>query len=221
MANYRLVPKDESLSHHGIEGQKWGVRNGPPYPLSAGDHSAAEKRAIKKESKKNYKEIRDSYPGLIAVANGKRIRQKLEDLRANNPKIQEMPNITRKINSFNDTDRASKFLEECAKLDLEKFDDEYFYSDLNRLIDIYKHEGDIFIDLFNNPPKELKDKYSDVISDWNKLWHAHDAILESLRPIYKEAANDILGKYADKKVDGRSAEEILAKSMEYYFMGFD
>lgn len=22
------------LSHHGIKGQKWGVRNGPPYPLS-------------------------------------------------------------------------------------------------------------------------------------------------------------------------------------------
>lgn len=26
---------DESpfLEHHGIKGQKWGVRNGPPYPL--------------------------------------------------------------------------------------------------------------------------------------------------------------------------------------------
>ena len=22
------------LYHHGIEGQKWGVRNGPPYPLT-------------------------------------------------------------------------------------------------------------------------------------------------------------------------------------------
>ena len=22
------------LSHHGIEGQRWGVRNGPPYPLN-------------------------------------------------------------------------------------------------------------------------------------------------------------------------------------------
>lgn len=38
---------DESsyLSHHGIQGQKWGKKNGPPYPLGASDHSAAEKKA--------------------------------------------------------------------------------------------------------------------------------------------------------------------------------
>ena len=32
----RLVKEDDNhdeLSHHGIKGQKWGVRNGPPYPL--------------------------------------------------------------------------------------------------------------------------------------------------------------------------------------------
>ena len=33
------------LAHHGILGQKWGVRNGPPYPLGAGQHSASEKKA--------------------------------------------------------------------------------------------------------------------------------------------------------------------------------
>lgn len=33
------------LVHHGITGQKWGVRNGPPYPLSAGQHSAKERKA--------------------------------------------------------------------------------------------------------------------------------------------------------------------------------
>lgn len=35
------------LKHHGILGQKWGKRNGPPYPLGAEDHSAAEKKAAK------------------------------------------------------------------------------------------------------------------------------------------------------------------------------
>ena len=34
---------DEYLMHHGIRGQKWGVKNGPPYPLNASDKSSAEK----------------------------------------------------------------------------------------------------------------------------------------------------------------------------------
>lgn len=29
--------------HHGIKGQKWGQKNGPPYPLKAGSHSSGEK----------------------------------------------------------------------------------------------------------------------------------------------------------------------------------
>lgn len=33
------------LSHHGIKGQKWGVKNGPPYPLKQSSKSKAEKKA--------------------------------------------------------------------------------------------------------------------------------------------------------------------------------
>lgn len=42
---------ERRLQHHGILGQKWGKRNGPPYPLGGGDYSQAEKRAIYKKRK--------------------------------------------------------------------------------------------------------------------------------------------------------------------------
>ena len=38
-----------SLYHHGIAGQKWGRKNGPPYPLGSSQKSSAEKKAEKNE----------------------------------------------------------------------------------------------------------------------------------------------------------------------------
>lgn len=59
----------QELYHHGIRGQRWGKKNGPPYPLDESDHSVAEKRAEKsgggfnrprKNVKKKPKPIRGS-----------------------------------------------------------------------------------------------------------------------------------------------------------------
>lgn len=35
------------IAHHGILGQAWGKRNGPPYPLRGGDYSPEEKKKIR------------------------------------------------------------------------------------------------------------------------------------------------------------------------------
>lgn len=43
--------QDKILIHHGIEGQKWGRRNGPPYPLSYDAHSVSEKKKMKIDAK--------------------------------------------------------------------------------------------------------------------------------------------------------------------------
>ena len=51
MSDYYAVVYSNSFSHHGILGQKWGKRNGPPYPLGGGDYTPAENRAIYRERK--------------------------------------------------------------------------------------------------------------------------------------------------------------------------
>ncbi len=56
--------------HHGINGQKWGERNGPPYPLAAGNHSAAENKAGWKNSldkgiNKGYNKVRGTPGGQL------------------------------------------------------------------------------------------------------------------------------------------------------------
>lgn len=39
------------IYHHGILNQKWGVRNGPPYPLRGGDYTQSQLNAIYKQRK--------------------------------------------------------------------------------------------------------------------------------------------------------------------------
>lgn len=41
------------LMHHGILGQQWGKRNGPPYPLKGGSYSETEKKKIFKARRKS------------------------------------------------------------------------------------------------------------------------------------------------------------------------
>lgn len=71
--NYgNLVTYEDSYSlelyHHGIRGQRWGRKNGPPYPLDAADHSAAEKKAGWRKSLA--RAARGAASGAVAAVRG-------------------------------------------------------------------------------------------------------------------------------------------------------
>ena len=71
--------KINELYHHGIKGQKWGVRNGPPYPLNSnGRLGRAEQLTSQtlnkyKNQYNNLKHVKitDNTSGIIYTKNGK------------------------------------------------------------------------------------------------------------------------------------------------------
>lgn len=100
LTNYVAIRNEDDLvlTHHGIKGQEWGRQNGPPYPLSYGAHSAAEKKALKKDLKwikknekkihnKAYKESKDEldeYSRLLSKKYGLNKNGKLSAAYVNN-----------------------------------------------------------------------------------------------------------------------------------------
>lgn len=54
--DFQNEPLEEYLSHHGIRNQRWGVRNGPPYPLGRKTHNRIVKGKQDKELKRSDKQ---------------------------------------------------------------------------------------------------------------------------------------------------------------------
>lgn len=76
------------IQHHGILGQRWGKRNGPPYPLGGGDYTPSEKRAIYKKrkqrnsiyNKKHFDEVLDADKTTLSTLSYDRNRTKDTDM---------------------------------------------------------------------------------------------------------------------------------------------
>lgn len=58
---------DTQLYHHGIPGQKWGDRNGPPYPLDSKEHNEVVERKEKKGLTDKQKKVLKTSATIVAA----------------------------------------------------------------------------------------------------------------------------------------------------------
>ena len=92
------------ISHHGILGQKWGKKNGPPYPLSSNQHSMAEKASMivskKKDFSKRNSKFKSFYYNEVALRDANAhfssqeesnaaLRSALKKMKTSNPDLLE------------------------------------------------------------------------------------------------------------------------------------
>lgn len=121
---------DFRLYHHGIPGQKWGRKNGPPYPLDAKDHSAAEKEAAKRrkefiKSQESFKSRKKrALKSAKLDARAKKIGEKADKafekgrlkreakLRSKQNKIEEARKVSMKNLTSNELKVGQRFFEE-------------------------------------------------------------------------------------------------------------
>lgn len=116
---------DEFLEHHGIKGQKWGVRNGPPYPLSSGkskkvreSYGVISKRKKKKQQLKNLEKARIQRAKNIQER--KETAKTKEEILKNRDSVAMLKNVdkftTKEIQDFNTREQAiSQLAQNAAK----------------------------------------------------------------------------------------------------------
>lgn len=170
------------IAHHGIKGQKWGDRNGPPYPLEPSDHSSAEKKAARATSggvytrKAKYGGVQDMSDDEVSKAN---VRSKLE---SNYRREQAAANAH---NIKNTTDASNLSTEELKA-----------YNDRRAAVDQYK--------------KYQKDDYDQSVEERTKGLRTAKSIVDNANNINK-AIDRSVREYQEENRRARKAAMDLSK----------
>lgn len=67
MSFYAIRRNSSWLCHHGVKGQKWGVKNGPPYPIDSDKIASGIYAAASKQEPKITKDLKE----LVSTTDGK------------------------------------------------------------------------------------------------------------------------------------------------------
>lgn len=79
-----------SLEHHGVEGQSWGKRHGPPYPLNRQDKAEAREDYKKKKAAEKAKKEKERTKKRIAKAQAKAAKKEANQKKAAERKAEKL-----------------------------------------------------------------------------------------------------------------------------------
>lgn len=214
------------LQHHGVDGQKWGIKHGPPYPIDR-----TKSLTIKKGSKfghvTNKKRMKldnrgvytfdpsdehdaDIYKGAYAMGlKVKKLFAPVYEQRFENIEDLKMPTHKEKVDAFVETisDNASKKMRNGQTL--EQYLDNYVSRVQNKLMwsqiynpDYYNDHKDLFISMLNDGKKwiEKRDKESGY-----KLFMGNFAIRDDMKGVSDNFINKLVQKGYNAMIDDLDA----------------
>lgn len=172
--------QEYELYHHGIKGQKWGVSNGPPYPL--GSAISTGKRLIGKAA------------GAIKRHKEKRIQAEAARLKARQEKKAQQDEETKQktIKSGN-ADEVSKI---ASNLSIQELNEAMTRVDLQRRLDMAKNQGPSKADEALRKIKKTTEWAQTGINAWNTFAQVYNSLSEDQIPV-------INGQWASQQADKR------------------
>lgn len=126
---------DAYLAHHGVEGQQWGVQNGPPYPLEGKGKKNFIKQVKENRKKKRRKRIMKDPKKLVKYQDEFTVEELDEALKKIDAVNRVRERIPKKEKPSGLTAKQKRMASDPATLarNMDKFDDDDYQKAYNRL----------------------------------------------------------------------------------------
>lgn len=204
------TPSYDYLEHHGIEGQKWGRRNGPPYPLDYDDHSISEKKKNPKSKLDNYTKEAQKIESIknknYVSKRTKKLLDKAHKSGNSDKKLAAAQSLHDDLTSSitkNWVNRYNRAVDISEK-DIDDLNKKYEKYDFNRLDDpknkkAYKEYMGKFVDIWESTYKDVlysefgEDPFEGLIEN-GKEWIHDVPFYDNIREYYKEEVGEEYSK---------------------------